>query len=591
MDTLNDVLSRHTVDQLKALIRCLPDTAPTGKKDELANKIRRSLSGETLRALWGRLDGTQRLALAETLYATDGLFHADRFRAKYGRSPDFSVKENGTRYNYYPQPTALCLFLYYQAVRYSIPVDMREQLRTFVPEPDPVRLQTTAALPATLGENRLVVRNTERDAIVEISLLLRLVDQGKIHVSDKTSLPGTATLRLLTENLVGGDFYLHDPIERHRGQEIGPIKAFAWPLLLQAAGLVQRNGSKLALNPAGVKALTSSPASLIRTIWKKWLKSTLFDEFSRIDVIKGQKSKSHAMSAVAPRRAVISDMLQRCPLDSWVQVDEFSRFMQATDHTFTVTHDPWMLYIKDKEYGSLGYEGFHRWEILQLRYLLCFLFEYAATLGIVDVAYIDPVGARNDFRKLWGVDDLEFLRHYDGLVYFRLTSLGAYCLGMNNDYVPAQIQASATFSVLPSLHVNIVKGHLSLEEGLTLATWATKETDGSWRLDQQKSLAAIEKGHDIAELRAFLQAREDQPLPETVESFIKTCQKQGKALKIAGTALLIDCDSADTAAMIATHKETAGLCLRVGDRQLVVQLGQEEKFRMLIRVLGFGMAY
>jgi hypothetical protein len=265
--------------------------------------------------------------------------------------------------------------------------------------------------------------------------------------------------------------------------------------------------------------------------------------------------------------------------------------MQATDHTFTVTHDPWMLYIKDKEYGSLGYEGFHRWEILQLRYLLCFLFEYAATLGIVDVAYIDPVGARNDFRKLWGVDNLEFLSRYDGLVYFRLTSLGAYCMGMNSDYVPAQIQASATFSVLPSLHVNIVKGHLSLEEGLTLATWATKETDGSWRLDQQKSLAAIEKGHDIAELRAFLQAREDQPLPETVESFIKTCQKQGKALKIAGTALLIDCDSAATAAMIATHKETAGLCLRLGDRQLVVQLGQEEKFRMLIRVLGFGMAY
>jgi hypothetical protein len=62
---------------------------------------------------------------------------------------------------------------------------------------------------------------------------------------------------------------------------------------------------------------------------------------------------------------------------------------------------------------------------LQLRYLLCFLFEYVAALGIIDVAYIEPNGARNDFRNLWGADDLEFLSRYDGLVYFRLTPLGA----------------------------------------------------------------------------------------------------------------------------------------------------------------------
>jgi hypothetical protein len=74
-----------------------------------------------------------------------------------------------------------------------------------------------------------------------------------------------------------------------------------------------------------------------------------------------------------------------------------------------------------------------------------------------------------------------------------------------------------------------------------------------------------------------------------VESFIKTTGKQGKALKISGTALLIDCENAEIASMIATRKETAGLCLRAGDRQLVVRLEHEEKFRTLIRILGFGM--
>jgi hypothetical protein len=143
---------------------------------------------------------------------------------------------------------------------------------------------------------------------------------------------------------------------------------------------------------------------------------------------------------------------------------------------------------------------------------------------------------------------------------------------------------------LPSLHVNVVGGSLSREESLTLGTWAVEAAEKSWRLDRQVAVGAIEKGHDIAELRAFLQTREDQPLPETVESFIKTTEKQGKALKILGTALLIDCENAEIASMIATRKETAGLCLRAGNRQLVVRLENEEKFRNLIRILGLGMA-
>ena len=589
MNTLNEVLPRLTVDQLKSLMRWLPDASPTGRKDLLVGAILQSLAGDGLRALWDRLDDIQRMAVAETAYALDGLFDGNRFRAKYGRLPDFTIKENGRRYSYYGPPTALGLFLYHQDGCYSLPDDLRERLIAFVPEPEAVRLSTIETLPDEIGEGRLTVRHTERDAMVDLSVLLRLTDQGKIQVSDKTSLPGAATLRLLTESLAGGDFYADKPKQDQRGQEIGPIKAFSWALMLQAAGLAQRNGSKLALSTAGRKALASSHASVLGTLWNKWLKSSLFDEFSRVDVIKGQKSKGRVMTALAPRRAAINEILRLCPVGAWIDVDDFSRFMQATGHTFDVSHNPWKLYISDQQYGSLGHDGYHSWEILQFRYLLCILFEYAAALGIIDVAYIEPTEARNDFGDLWGTDDLEFLSRYDGLIYFRVTPLGAWCLGSVEDYTPAPIQPSVKLSVLPSLQVNVVGGNLSTEESLTLDTWAVESTDKSWRLDRQKAVGAIEKGRDIAELRAFLQAREDQPLPETVESFIKTTERQGKALKISGTALLIDCESAEIAASIATHKETASLCLRAGDRRLVVRVEHEEKFRNQIRILGFGM--
>jgi len=42
------------------------------------------------------------------------------------------------------------------------------------------------------------------------------------------------------------------------------------------------------------------------------------------------------MTAVAPRRAAIAEVLMQCPVGKWVDVDDFSRLMQATDNLFGV---------------------------------------------------------------------------------------------------------------------------------------------------------------------------------------------------------------------------------------------------------------
>lgn len=195
---------------------------------------------------------------------------------------------------------------------------------------------------------------------------------------------------MLAEKLSGGDFYGPDATLPDCIAQAGPIKAFAWPLLLHAAGLVLRGGAKSALSPAGRKALGAAPAEVLRTAWQKWLKGGLLDEFSRVDQIKGQKSKGSVMTAVAPRRVAIALALQQCPVGAWVAVDELARYMQAAGLDFEVAHDAWKLYLFELKYGSLGYDGSNGWPILQLRYLLCFLFEYAAVLGMVDVAFVGP---------------------------------------------------------------------------------------------------------------------------------------------------------------------------------------------------------
>jgi DNA-binding IclR family transcriptional regulator len=60
-------------------------------------------------------------------------------------------------------------------------------------------------------------------------------------------------------------------------------------------------------------------------------------------------------------------------------------------------------------------------------------------------------------------------------------------------------------------------------------------------------------------------------------------------MKVVATSLLIECVDAETADLIAAHKDTAGLCMRAGQQHLVVRQEQEARFRKAARQLGYGI--
>lgn len=110
-----------------------------------------------------------------------------------------------------------------------------------------------------------------------------------------------------------------------------------------------------------------------------------------------------------------------------------------------------------------------------------------------------------------------------------------------------------------------------------------------WPLNRQKAVTAIEKGHDIEMLRQFLENGDDLPLPELVDSFLKRCARDGRALKTGAPAVLIECRDGETADQVATHKETGFLCLRAGPKTLVVRQEHLSKFREKVHILGLGL--
>ncbi|MCC5873197.1 MAG: hypothetical protein JJU22_12425 [Gammaproteobacteria bacterium] len=579
---LEEALMQLSAPDLKQLSKLIHGTPASGRKADLAGFIHKHLSidVELLKSLWSQLETIDQLAVAETLHNSFGnVFDAPRFRAKYdGMQP--SRAPGGS-------PTALALFLYPTDKGSHLPTDLARMLQTFVPVPEDRPLASSVAL--IESSEPLTVRETEAEALVDVGTVLQLIGAGKIKVGPKTGHPNGASVDLLTASLANQDFY---PPDRDALPEdrIGPIKAFAWPLLMQAGKLASINAGRLQLTRNGTKALGQPPHDTINTLWQRWVSTTLLDEFSRVDAIKGQRAKGRNMTAIAERREIIEAALTECPVGEWVSLDEFSRFMRAEDYLFEITHDPWKLYISESGYGSLGYGGSHGWNILQERYLRAVLFEYAATLGMIDVAYLHPADVPIDYSELWGTDHLAFLSRYDGLQQFRLTPLGAFCLGGSESFAATPRPAGIRLSVLPSLRLQIRSGTPDAQERLTLDTWARQEADDTWLLTRDHLLDAIERGLDIGELRTFLEARDDQPLPEPVEAFIETTTVAARALRPMGQVLLLSCSTADIAAMIASDPKTSSLCRRADEHTLIIEPGKEARFRKAVRKLGLGFA-
>lgn len=594
MATLHEMLWNLTVEDLRFRLRFLVPGSKATRKAEFIDGIESALSGPGLRAAWDELDETGRLAVIEAVHDPAHRHQPTRFRSKYGRDAKFHLLEENARRDFSwqtPQTaTRLNLFFYPDAHGGSrvIPPDLAARLRPMVPEPAPT---TVPCIPEPVAEDGLMVRCTESEALGELGALLRLAATGGLGFGPKTGIPAKNALAGIEALLAGGDWFppelarLPDP--QPWDQEIGPIKPVGWTRMLQAAGLIAMSGSKSVLTKQGRGAAEKPAWEVIGGIWRKWIANKEHDEFNRIDVIKGQSVKG-ALTARAPRRSAMLDALGKCPAGEWIPFDGFSNYMRADGFMFEVSHDPWKLYIADREYGALGYDGFGGWEVLQDRYLLCVLMEHAATLGLVDIAYRTPEDARPVDN--WGMDDYAWLSRYDGLEAFRINRLGEHMLGGGKAaFQPSRPVPRVRLTVLGNRTIRVASGSLSPAERMQLETWAEPAGGEVFRLDEPRALEAIEAGHDPDGFARFLEERDDQPLPETMTAFLKQARENGGAVRQSGGAILFECRDARTADMISNRRELSKICLRAGEATLAVREDGLAKFRKQVRLLGFGI--
>jgi hypothetical protein len=604
--TAREAFGKLTLDDLRPLAG-LVAADPPKKKADLVPLLARVMTDATrVRELYDRLDPVSRNAVKVAAADADGRLDREQFRAWFGEPPRFGTADPGWasweyRYEERRQIKPTPLRLFFPRFDY-LPTDTRGILHGFVPPPEAFAVPTVDAPPATHTLYRHVwhdrkrdreewgepvrVRETAGEAEADIRAVLRLIDAGKVRVTDRKLVPTEASRQAVAGVLAGGDFYAPEDASESKYDPAADIsiKGFAWPVLVQAGGLAEKSGDALKLTAAGKKALTAPPADVLRKLWSSWLKTRQFDEFARIDAIKGQGRAR--MSAVAGRRKVAADALAACPAGRWFAVEDFFRLLRATGREFVVAHEPYELYIAEHYYGNLGYADEHAWEQLQGRFVLAFLFEYAATLGLVDVAYVPPQGVRHDFHGRWGADEFECLSRYDGLLYLRVNPLGAWLLGAADAYRPAAPARSQVLRVLANRDV-VAAGPLPAADRLTLGRFAESASEGVWTLSADKILGVVESGGSVDELEQFLASRAAGEVPRTVTTFLADLRARAGRLADAGPARLIACADEHVAAELAADRQLKGKCLRAGDRLVVVREADLDAVRKAARRLGY----
>ena len=313
----------------------------------------------------------------------------------------------------------------------------------------------------------------------------------------KIGVAGTPTVsasQKINKMLMGPDFFSAGLLIA--GSKAKPVRGFAWMVLLKTAGLIAYQDDIIKLTRAGEGLFKKAPTvQTIKMIYDAFLGESFSDEALRIDTmahIKGRGSYWSDRSGTeftrpADRRKMVIDALGKGMKDiqdssngdSWILMAEFLRYLHVKMPKFCVAEYLGEMTLGKKE--KLVSRLSDRWDCLEGTYVKCLFMEYLAVLGLLEISYtVPPVST--------------FISTYDGLEAFRLTELGAYCLGLTKtEPSTACIERTAEklFHITPNLEVTAVVDHIVKFDAMMMDSCMDKVNAKTWQLSRSKLLQLI----------------------------------------------------------------------------------------------------
>ncbi len=589
------ILIDINVDVLKKLARLLDLPKSLTRKgdliDALAEKVEDDLPG-----VLEHMAESERLLVAEAAHR-NGRVNPKVFSAKYGIPcplPDRWMRLETTKL------TAL-MFQTNALDVYEVPDELAKALKKLLAQPAPAEVKITDNLPSSYHPPKryehspdqpprpIHVFGGEKTVFSELRRVLRLVQTGKIKVTEKGRRPTDGSVRLISAVLSAPDFDLESLSERKSRYEenAGPVRAHAWGVLIQQCGWAKPRAGLLVLTDSGKNLLNGLDVTRYKAGAEQFFSNDDFDELNRIEHIRGQSGRARRyMTSPSERKIPIVDSIALWPVNQWINLKDAYRFVFASGNDFKVTEEPYNLYFSEHQYGHFGDDTGD----LDCQYLRALVMEPLATLGLVDIAYVFPHHLWPEMDDRWGNDEMSFCGRYDGLLYVKLNELGAFVLGVKDNWTPTSTggENRNLFALLPNREIAITQSkELSVDETATLGMCAVPKSDYVWELNAQQMLSHLESGGTVEEITAFLRFNSSTGIPETVDAFLRDVANRSTAVEKGEEALLFTVRDEATAALIANDPDARKYCYHAGANRLAVPKRNQRAFRGALKRLGY----
>ena len=594
MIELRQHLENMTGDDLKGFLKLLHISQQgLTRKAHFIEAVEKQLTGQLPTVLRG-LSDPERLWLADSAHAGRFVGHVE-FKARFGAQ--WPWRQRPGSWSYGTEPTLLDAMVYrdQHLGRNLMVPSLVEPLKANLPRPEIPGMKTVKELPLnpsrTEGSNHKPLQVFVSDiAPMELGRVLRLVQSGKVKVTDSTRRATDASTRLVSQALVAPDFVLERPAEAvnpawmDSSELVGSVRAHAWGALVQQCGWAKAKGSVLTLTSSGQQILSGFVPRLYQAGVARFIANGDFDELHRVNHIRGQTGKysSRYISCPSDRKSAICKVLAQWPQGEWLEYSEALRSVNAFGGDWDVMKASGFLFLCEAEYGSINDVP-----AVSSQYLRALLMESLATLGLVDIGYVYPHGEWPDLRGQWGADEMEFLGRYDGLRYVRLSPLGAFCFGVNTNYTPQVAERTKLFRVLANHELVLTEARIDPGSRAMLELMAVPQTDVVWRLDADRILSHVEAGGSFPELTKFLQAQATDVLPENVQVFLRDLESKLGACQGVRSAFLIDWNDEATARLVANSTGLRKVCRYAGGNTVAVSAADYRTFARLVKKLGY----
>jgi hypothetical protein len=190
-------------------------------------------------------------------------------------------------------------------------------------------------------------------------------------------------------------------------------------MILMETDLFEIKGKTLKVSNSGEEFINFTLVDKCKYLLEYYLKST---EIFEVDRIIESDYKTELKGNMTECRTTVIKHLKNCPIGMWISIEQFLDYIKITDKNFLMNQVEYISYFSDKHRMYL--EPWVEWPEVEGRFVEVILQEYLSVLGILDTIFCESVGGCHDY------DEESFFK----VNYFRITPLGAFVLGMSENF-------------------------------------------------------------------------------------------------------------------------------------------------------------